>query len=123
LFTFLFMAVSLYAIVRDLALPSRRICLLIPLAALWANLHGGFIALPVTLACFSIRSRRYAFLAAACLLASGLNPYGFSEHLHILRYMNATWIRQMVLEFQGPKFDGLPGLYAEVLVLGAAILA
>ena len=137
LFTFFFMAVSLYVIDRD-----RRVYLLVPLSAVWANLHGGFIALPASLLCLSVghvcgaalqpatgrqvalrRARRYATVAGACLLASGLNPYGFAEHLHIARYMNAAWIRQIVLEFQGPRFEGMPGLYAEVLVLGAAMLA
>ena len=137
LFTLFLIALSLYLIELDRATPSRRILLLIPLAALWANLHGGFMALPVSLLSFAAgdaiaflfgrtealaRAKRYALLAVGCLVASGLNPYGFAEHVHLIRYMNAEWIRRLVLEFQPPQFEGVPGLYAELLVLASGVL-
>ena len=137
LFTLFLIALSLYLLELDRAAPSRRIYLLIPLAAVWANLHGGFMSLPVSLLCFAAgdgiaflrgapealaRAKRYALLAIACLAASGINPYGFAEHVHLVRYMNAEWIRKLVLEFQPPQFEGVPGLYAELLVLASAVL-
>src|SRR5579884_1130278 len=138
LFTFFFLALSLFVIDMDRAAPSRRIYWLLPMTVLWVNLHGGFIALPASLACLATgylvaavrgaagaraSAKRYGLLFGACLLVSGLNPFGFTEHVHIARYMNAGWIRQLVLEFQPPKFDGAQGFYAEALVLGAAVLA
>jgi len=83
LFTLCFVALSLYVLELDRAAPSRRVYLLVPLAVLWANLHGGFMALPVSLACFAagdliafLRGRRealhtakrYGWLAAVCWL-------------------------------------------------------
>lgn len=138
LFTLFFMAVSLYLIDADRSAPSWRIYLLLPLMVLWVNLHGGFIALPISLACLAggdlLKSwtahearfdsaKRYALLAAGCLLASGVNPYGFMEHVKILEFVNAGWMRDLVLEFQGPRFEGLQGFYSELLVAGSIIVA
>ncbi len=49
-FTLLLMAVSLWLVERDRRQPGLAIWLLVPLSALWVNLHGGFLALPVSLA-------------------------------------------------------------------------
>lgn len=136
LFTLFFMAVAMYAIERDRAEPSWHFYLLIPLTTLWANLHGGFAALPTALLCFAggdliaylrgrgdlARVNRYALVAVACLLASGLNPYGFTEHAHLLGYVNAEWARKLVLEWQAPTFEGVQGLYVELMVLGSAMV-
>jgi hypothetical protein len=65
-FTFLFVALGLFLLERG----KGRIAL-VPLAALWANLHGGFVLGPLLLLGYG-RFR----LAAGALAASLLNPYG-----------------------------------------------
>jgi hypothetical protein len=123
-FTLLFFAISLWIIDIDADRPTGWLWFLVPLTALWANLHGGFAGLLATLAVLAAGSAlqraweactRYALVFLAALLASGLNPYGFQEHLHLWRYLNATWLRAVVTEFQQPVFDSSGGLYFELL--------
>ena len=64
-FTFLFLAIALWLIDADRLAPSRRIWMLVPLTAVWANLHGGFLALPACLLILAAGSAiERAFLAA-----------------------------------------------------------
>ena len=50
LFTFLLLAASLWLLARDRRQPDNAIWLLVPVTAVWVNLHGGFLALLVCLA-------------------------------------------------------------------------
>jgi hypothetical protein len=131
-FTLLFFAAAMWALDADRRTPSRRIWLLIPLTALWANLHGAFAAWIGTAALVAAgyalvrdweRARRYGILAAACLGVSGINPYGFKVHLHILDYMRQTWIVDLVEEFQAVKFHEAAGRYFEALLIASLFLA
>lgn len=131
-FTFLFLAIALWLIDADRMAPSRRIWLLVPLTVLWTNMHAGFLALIVSLVILSAGSammrafaaaRRYAALAAACLLASGANPYGFAVHAHALPYLRARWIQDLVQEFQSPNFQSPGAIYFEILLLAGVALA
>jgi hypothetical protein len=140
-FTFLFLIISLWLIDADRLRPSKWIWALVPLTALWANMHGGFLALVASLAILAAGSvveglltlerravslsqaRRYALLAAACVLASGLNPYGFAVHAHALPYLNTKWIRTLVQEFQSPNFQSPEGMYFEALLFSGVALA
>ncbi len=133
IFTLLFVPISLWLIDADRLRASRRIWLLVPLATLWANLHGGFLALIASLAVLAIGSalvssfwqaRRYGMLAGACLLASAVNPYGFAVHAHALPYLQAKWIQQVVEEFQSPNFQSSGTIYFEILLFaGIALVA
>src|SRR5207302_6079817 len=46
-FTFLFLAGSLWLLARDRKKPDGWIWLLAPITAIWVNMHGGFLALLV----------------------------------------------------------------------------
>ena len=48
-YSFLLMAVSLWILDRDRRLASKSVWILVPLTALWVNLHGGFVLDPTTL--------------------------------------------------------------------------
>lgn len=131
IFTLLFMPLALWLIARDRRRPSRAVWLLVPLCALWANLHAGFAGFLATLAilaagCLVEGKRRsavrYALLAGLCFLASGLNPYGFKEHLHVWQYMHDPTIQNLVQEFQPPKFQGFEGLYFEAMIVGSVVV-
>jgi len=133
IFTLLFLAGAFYFIGQDRKNPSKLIWLLVPLTAVWANLHGGFTGIILTLGALAAgsvlelnwdRAVRYASLCAACLAASLLNPYGYHLHEHVVEFLRAGWIRGIVLEFQPPRLDTAPGMYFEVLLfLGVAIAA
>ncbi len=136
-FTLLLMAGSWWLLDHDRHRPTPWVWVLIPVTALWANLHGGFTALIVTLAALGVgtliesaldparkaaRRRgalRYAGLLAGCLGASLANPYGYDLHRHLAQYLRSEWIRRIVLEFQAPKFNSSGGAYLEMVLFAA----
>ncbi len=126
-FSILLYAVALGMIEEDWRQPGRRVWWLVPLAALWANLHAGFAILPATLALAALcggagRRLRYAALAAAAGAATLLNPYGWHLHQHIFGFMNSSWIMDHVQEFQSPNIrtEGLV-VFALLLLGGVAV--
>jgi hypothetical protein len=130
LFTYLLFAVSLWLLEADRRAPGRRIWWLAPLAALWTNLHGGFLVLPAALGCYLAgaawdrdwpAARRYALLTLAAA-ATLLNPYTWRLHVHIVRYLGSDFIRDRVLEFQSPRFRGESMLAFELLLVAGLLL-
>ena len=131
-FSILFYALALWLLAEDRARPGRLVWLLVPVTALWVNLHAGFVAWLATLGllvilCAAQRAwrpmRRYGALAALCALASLLNPYGWQLHLHIARYLNSAWILDHVQEFQSPNIRSEGMIVFAVLLLAAVSLA
>ena len=111
---------------------TRTIWLLVPVTAVWVNLHGGFLALVACLGLLAVGSLaerrrgdalRYGALAAACASVSILNPYGYKLHLHLWQYLRSDWIRKVVIEFQSPSFRDENAFQFEILLfiaLGSA---
>ena len=140
-FTLLLLAVTLWLLVRDRRQPTRAVWLLVPLTAVWTNLHGGFLTLPICLSLLMIgtllegllarqrgpelwrRPRRYGSLLAASSLATLLNPYGLDLHRHIAQYLQSEWIREAVQEFQSPRFRSESSMQFEVLLFAGLIFA
>ena len=122
IFTLLFLMVTMFLIAADRRRRSAAIWLLLPIATLWANLHGGFAILFPILGLLVLGSavegylypgeralrwsdaRRYAVLGLGTGLASLVNPYGIRLHLHILDIMSAKWLLNVVTEFASPSF-------------------
>jgi hypothetical protein len=105
-FTFLFFALTLYVLERG-----RGRLALVPLAALWSNLHGGFVLGPLlTLGYGSYR------LAAASLAVSLLNPYG----IDYWRYLGGALLmpRPEIVEWRSANLFGMGDLHIQ----GALIL-
>jgi hypothetical protein len=137
-FTFLFLAVSLWILARDRREPGRAIWLLAPITAVWVNMHGGFLALLVclglTAAGYGIQwlcgdrerslffLKRYTLVGAACALATLANPYGYKLHMHIAGFLQSDFVLDTVEEFQSPQFRGENMLQFEILLLGGLAL-
>src|SRR5450759_1631004 len=128
-FSILFYALALWVLSEDRLRRGPRLWLLVPLTALWVNLHAGFVAWLATLGlllalCAARRDwfqvRRYGALAALCSLASLLNPYGWQVHLHIARYLSSSWIMDHVQEFQSPQIRS-EGMIVFALLLLATV--
>lgn len=137
LFTLLLLPICMWLLQRDREKQSGLVWLLVPLVAIWANLHGGFL---VFLACIallvvgsaieSVRSGssrtltwRYAGLFTACGAVTVLNPYGIHLHVHILQYLRSDWIRNLVQEFQAPTFRSEGQIQFEILLLAGLLVA
>jgi hypothetical protein len=123
-FSILLYTVALGVIEEDGRHPGWRVWTLVPLAALWANLHAGFVMLPATLLLAAVcrpagQRRRYALLASAAAGATLVNPYGWRLHEHIWRYLNSSWILDHVREFQSPSIRSEGTVVFALLLLGA----
>jgi hypothetical protein len=133
IFTLLLFSITVWLVERDRRRPTAEVLLLMPLMALWANLHGGFfIVFPYLglLVLGSLAERRagawrYALLGIGGALATLANPYGWSLHAHILKYLNSPWVTRYVDEFKSPSFRSETMLCFMALLflgLGAASL-
>jgi hypothetical protein len=119
---------------------TRWLLVLPPLTILWVNLHGGFfvgIVLLVTYAMGSVaeeliqgdrchawrHGRTYVLTAAACAVASLINPYGYRLHLHVAQYLGASFYLQRISEFQSVDFHSFSAAYFETLLVLAIAAA
>lgn len=141
IFTFLGLTVALWMLERDRLVPGGAVWWLVPLTVLWTNLHGGFVAwiacLAMVLAAAAGRAafgppgdplrfaelKRYALLTALCSLATLANPYGWRLHQHMAGYLSSGWFRQVVDEFQSPRFRSESMLQFEILLFAGLALA
>ncbi len=126
IFSILGLTTTLWMLERDRRHPSRAVWWLVPLMALWTNLHGGFLA---GLACilFATADRlaamwRHLALLASCSFVTLVNPYGWRLHQHLAQYLTSDWIRQVVEEFQSPRFRSESMLQFEILLFGGLAL-
>jgi len=131
-FTWLFLAIMMQILARDAMERTRNIWWLVPLTALWANLHGGYAVVFAVLGIVIVgagfeegyrspRVLRYTGVAAACLLSSMLNPFGYRLHLETLRYLRDSNIQNTIQEFAAPDFRSEPQMYF-MLLLFAGLL-
>ncbi|HLK47860.1 MAG TPA: hypothetical protein VKT49_06980 [Bryobacteraceae bacterium] len=132
LFSLLLFTAALWILDEDRRRRTGWVWTLPALAALWANLHGGFVAWLGTLA-FLVgvlaaqrnwsEFRRYGALAALSGAATLANPYGWRLHQHIFEYLRSSWILDNVQEFQSPSIRSENMLVFAVLLLAGAALA
>lgn len=114
-----------------------------PLTALWANLHGGFLAGIALLLAYAggellswlldadserrrtARGRATAYLAtaAAAAAASLANPYGYRLHLHIARYLSDRSLYRTISEYQAIDLQSTTALYLELMLLVGGVAA
>ena len=135
--TLLLVPIYFWVLEADRRKNTRWLWLLIPLTALWTNLHGGFV---IALALIGVliagtaleawlgrapwtSAARYAALLLGCSLASLVNPYGWHLHAHIVEYLRAGWIKNIVQEFQAPTFRSEGQLQFEALLIAGLVVA
>jgi hypothetical protein len=113
-----------------------------PLMVLWTNLHGAFLLGFVLMGICALASgleaavasgpergralaelRRLVGLGTVVFLLSGLNPFGFRLHLHILEFMRESAMLRQVVEFRSPDFhDPRQHLFLAVALLVFVLL-
>src|SRR5579864_534569 len=125
IFTTLLAAVSLWLLNSDWEKPCRKLWLLVPIAVVWTNLHGGFLVLILAAMLYGAgallrrewdRARRYGTLAVACSAATLINPYGWNLHFHIWAYLRSDWLVKTIDEFRSPQFREGSMLSFEILL-------
>ncbi|HLI82263.1 MAG TPA: hypothetical protein VKV17_00005, partial [Bryobacteraceae bacterium] len=131
IFSILLFPLSLWILDSDLRRPGPWVWILVPLSALWANLHGGFVGWLASLALLPLvmvvernwtKFIRYTKLTALCIASTLVNPYGWRLHQHIVEYLGSSWILDNVNEFQSPRIRSENMLvFAAILLIGAAL--
>jgi len=122
LFTLALLGVAIWVMEFNRRKGGWLIWVLVPLTAVWANLHAGFFVFFALLGLRAVgcgmeawfwpqkgQERRNEALqlmrvGASCALASLINPYGIHLHTHILETLGSSWIMENVSEFKSPVF-------------------
>jgi hypothetical protein len=108
LFTFVMVAAMLTLLARHNYRRAARLWLLIPMMALWSNLHGGFIMGIATIAIYSAvttieevltsggfqRGLRLGAATIAATMATMITPYGFATWRPVLHALHTPMMRQ-----------------------------
>jgi hypothetical protein len=138
-FSWLF-AVAWFAVLdryeTDARVPGNRsVFWLAALMLLWVNLHGGFLTGFVLLGIFLAggfleylaghdrsvvvpRLKNLAGVTLLALLASLANPYGYTLHAHIYRYLTNRFLMNHIEEFRSPNFHGIaPQCFVVLLII------
>jgi uncharacterized membrane protein YhaH (DUF805 family) len=107
-----------------------------PMIVLWTNLHGGFLLAFFLLGLFALAAlvdavveekagrgpavaslKQLAGMGVCALLLSGINPFGFGLHLHLLEFINESEMLDNIAEFASPDFHGT----GEKIFLGSGL--
>jgi hypothetical protein len=116
----------------------RRLLWLLPLFALWANMHGGFLAgflilIPamcaeafLSLVYRTVEKRQAArrragillLLTGGCFLATLLNPYGWALYPWVLKLLGNSYFMSLNEEWKPPPLTNIGAVqYAPLFVL------
>jgi hypothetical protein len=134
LFTFGFVYLTFRACQRQHERGGRTVFLVPLYTSILANLHGGFVVLPLIAATAGLghavsgpwdaARRRGVLTFAAATALSGLaalaNPYGIGLYVHVANLLVSSGVTGMIVEYQPPPF-GKPGADALEWVLLALI--
>ncbi len=114
IFTYMLLAATLAMLARDSFRRDARMWLLVPMFALWANLHGGFMVGLGALGVYSLvagvqdlaagrgaaRLFHLSALTSACVLATVLTPYGTGTWLSVLHTIGNPRTLDVIEEWQ-----------------------
>ena len=118
LFTDVLLAVLVALMAAETYRGSRRLWIAIPLFAVWANLHGGFVVGLAALALYAgtvmvfdlwarhglARGARLTAITAGCAAATLLNPFGINAWLIVLHTVRDPFVSQYIVEWMSlPK--------------------
>jgi hypothetical protein len=115
----------------------RSLLWLLPLFAIWANSHGGFVAGLMLLAASSAIECVLSFLApdadkrhasrqkgavfagvlAGCVVATFINPYGISLYSRVFQLLGDPYFMDLHSEWKSPQFHGRGAFQFEGLML------
>lgn len=134
--------VGLVAVLLGVAeddLPDRWLYILVPLTALWANLHGSFLLGPVLLGgvgasvigeawlrgeepVCSEQLKRWGLPLGAVVVAGAVTPWGAEVYLYVVRLSLFSSVPATVSEWQPPDPTTAFGAYAIAVVLASWVV-
>jgi len=137
IFTFVFLVVWYHLLISYHRLGNRKVLFWMPpVMLLWVNLHGGFVLGFILLAiyffgtlgqaCFVSltenkhclkKARNLALTIAACVVVSGLNPYGFHTLIFPFRVVQDQFLMDHISEYLSPNFHSTAVKPFELLLL------
>ena len=141
-FTFALLSALIYLLARDTYGRGARLWLAVPMLALWANLHGGFIIGIATMVTYtavstaqdiyyrrgSARALRLGGLTALAILATLATPYGIGTWRSVLHALFNPYTHVVIIDWQPlvsslVKNSGSEALRAFYLGLAVAMMA
>jgi len=145
-FTFALLSALIYLLARETYGRGARLWLAIPMLALWANLHGGFIIGIATLATYTAasiaqniykdiydrrraeRALRLGAITALAILATLATPYGIGTWRSVLHALFNPYTHIVVIDWQPllsslVKNSGSVAIRAFYLALAVALMA
>jgi hypothetical protein len=143
LFTFLFLAIFLYILLRLKYMNEKRRLILLPLImVIWANAHGGYLIgivlvgifwLTEMVRCFFYKTagetcsatfRVLSMTLVATLIASLLTPYTYELWIYPFEVMGMEASKSFITEWQSPDFHGLlyQAYLAVIMIYGAILI-
>ncbi len=136
LFTFVFFYAALRLCRRTHERGGWSVFWVVPMTALWANLHGGFLAGPLVVFTAAVghllagpidRARLWTssifLVAGACALAAALvNPYGFGLYKHVFALLVSSGVTSMIIEYQPMPFGTPDARVMEGVILALVAL-
>jgi hypothetical protein len=110
---------------------------------LWTNLHGGFFVGILLISAYGAgellqffflaeeaerreagrNARAYLISAAACAVASLINPYTYHLHVHMAQYLRDPWNSEHIIEFLSPNFHQPRALFFEAYLVASIAAA
>jgi hypothetical protein len=139
LFTLLFVAIvaRVCILFHEGRLSRLRTLWLLPLFAVWANMHGGFLAgfillgatftLELSIALFSTsvdkriparrRTAHVLLLLVGTFLSSLINPYGLALYRWLFQLLGDPFFMDLHQEWKSPDFHGKGAIRFELLML------
>lgn len=110
----------------------RVLLLVIPITAVWANLHGSFVLGPSWVLLAALRDRtggerthslRTALIGIAAAAAALANPFGPRVYAYVVDLSSDPRIRGFIQEWRSPTLDPTQGAYFAISLLLLASLA
>jgi hypothetical protein len=111
----------------------RALLLVIPITALWANLHGSFVLGPSWVVLAALRDRaggdrahdasRTALVGLAAAAAAVANPFGPRVYAYVIDLSSDPRIRDLIQEWRSPTLDPAQGPYFWISLVFLASVA
>jgi hypothetical protein len=136
LFTFAFVYLTFRSCLKQHRQGGWEVAVVPLYTAILANLHGGFVALPVIVLTAAVghvlsgswdaarrrNTAKFGVALIACCLAALANPYGMGLYAHVIKLLFSSGVTSLIIEYQPPAFGKSEAEVLELVLLGLVAL-